>query len=167
VSRLAALLALLAVLGAPAAVLGQESAPEAAEAVPEPPDLPPGEDRIEHLTLRAPAPFEGMLLDMDTSLRWTFALEWYRHELGLTIRTHRRELAALDASHERELTIVRESYEREIEGLRGDLRDQATTFAQAQAHEHPWYDTFVFGSIVGVVLSGVLVGLTAWAAAEL
>lgn len=164
---LAALLALLTALGPPTAVRAQETAPEAAVEVPEPPDVPPGEDVIEHLTLRQPAPFEGMLLDLDTSTRWTLALEWYRHELGLTLRTHRRELAVLEGSHERELTLVRESYAREIDGLRGDLRAQAETFAQAQANSDPWYDTFVFGFIIGIVCSGVLVGLTAWAANEL
>jgi ElaB/YqjD/DUF883 family membrane-anchored ribosome-binding protein len=108
-----------------------------------------------------------MLLDTDTAIRWTNRLSWFRNELRLVMRTDAEILAAVRRSHETELRLVRESYEREIEGLRGDLRHQAETFAQAQAREHPWFDTFAFGAVVGIVLAGVIVGLTAWAASSM
>lgn len=164
---LAALLALVALLGAPDVVRAQEEATGGIVVAPEPPDLPPGDDVITPMAEGARAPHAGMLLDTDTAIRWTNRLSWFRNELSLTLRVHLRELAAMERSHARELRLVEESYTREIEGLRGDLRAQAQTFAQAQAREHPWFDTFAFGVVVGVVLAGVLVGLTAWAASSM
>jgi hypothetical protein len=166
-SRLAALLAFLVVLGAVAAVQAQEAAPGAAEAALEPPDIPPGDDVITAMAEGSRALHAGMLLDTDTAIRWTNRLSWFRNELRLVLRTDSEILSALRRSHETELRIVRTSYEREIEGLRGDLRQQAQTFAAARAAEHPWFDTFAFGAVIGVVLSGVLVGLVAWAASSM
>lgn len=149
----------LALWTLPEAVRAQDDAEEPVVA----PDVPPGDDVIEHLALRAPAPFEGMLLDMDTSIRWTHRIEWYRAELLVQHRTRISLLAAERHSHEVELTLTRESYEREITGLRTDLREQAAAAAQAlaQAREHPWYDTFSFGLTIGVLASALLVGVTA------
>jgi tetrahydromethanopterin S-methyltransferase subunit F len=158
------LLAVVALLGAPNTAQAQDEASEPVVEPREPPDLPPGDDVITALTEGARAPYTGMLLDTDTAIRWTNRLNWFRNELRLVMQTDAKILAAVRRSHETELRLVRESYEREIEGLRNDLRHQAETFAQAQARGHPWYDTFVFGVIIGVVFSCVLVGLTAWAA---
>jgi hypothetical protein len=164
---LAALLAVVALLGAPEAVRAQDEAAEPAVEPREPPDLPPGDDVITAVAEGSRAPHSGMLLDTDTAIRWTNRLSWFRNELRLVMRTDAEILAAVRRSHETELRLVRESYEREIEGLRGDLRHQAETFAQAQAREHPWFDTFAFGAVVGIVLAGVIVGLTAWAASSM
>lgn len=128
-----------------------------------PPDIPPGDDVITALAQGDRAPHAGMLLDTDTAIRWTHRLSWYQNELRLTLRSSEAVLAAVRSSHETELRLARESYEREITGLRGDLRTQA----QQLTHEQPWYDTFGFGFAVGVVTSGILVGLTAWAASAM
>lgn len=160
---LSVVLLLGAFLAAPDAARAQEEAVEA----PEPPDVPPGDDVITALSEGSRAPHSGMLLDTDTAIRWTNRLSWFRNELRLTLQTHARVLVAIERSHARELRLVEESYAREIEGLRSDLRAQAQTFAQAQTREHPWFDTFAFGAVVGVVLSGVIVGLTAWAASSM
>jgi hypothetical protein len=161
---LVALLALGGLLAAPEAVQAQDAASEGV-VVPSPPVMPPGEDVITELAPGDRAPHEGMLLDTDTAIRWTFRLEWYRNELGLTLRAHRRELAAIEGSAERRLRLQEESYLREIEGLRGDLRAQAAAFATAQGQ--PWYDTFLFGSIVGVVFTVVLAALIVWGTTSL
>lgn len=165
--RLLAALLVLGALFAPEVARAQEEAVGGAVEAPEPPDIPPGDDVITPLSRGTAAPHSGMLLDTDTAIRWTNRLTWFRNELSLTLRTHHRELVALDRSHARELRLIEESYAREIEGLREDLRAQAQTFAQAQAREHPWFDTFAFGAVVGVVLAGALVGLTAWAASSM
>lgn len=163
---LAALLALGALLGAPDAVRAQEEATGGIVVAPEPPDLPPGDDIITAVVEGTRAPHGGMLLDTDTAIRWTNRLSWFRNELRLTLDRHARELAAIERSHARELRLIEESYTREVDGLRGDLRTQAQTFAQS-VREHPWFDTFAFGSVVGVVLAGIIVGLTAWAASSM
>jgi len=160
VSRLWAVLGLvLAVWTTPGLARAQEDAEEPLVA----PDVPPGDDVIEHLALRAPAPVEGMLLDMDTSIRWTHRIEWYRQELQLQYRLRASLLDAERRSHATELSLTTTSMQREIDGLRQDLRDQAATAAQqlAQAREHPWYDTFVFGFVMGVLAVGLVVGVTA------
>ncbi len=124
-----------------------------------PPDIPPGEDVIEPLHRGEAAPFEGLLMDLDTSMRWANRLRWYRENTKLQLKLRDDTVAAVRASHQRELTLVTESYTREIEGCRGDLRQQAATFAAAS--DTPFYKTFSFGLVLGVILSGGLVGLTA------
>lgn len=156
----------LAVLAAPGVALAQEASQTPSDGSDEPlvaPDVPPGDDVIEHLALHAPAPVEGMLMDMDTSIRWTHRIEWYRAELQLQ---HRMRVTLLDAerrSHAVELQLTTDSMQREIDGLRQDIRTQAATAAQqlAQARDRPFYDSFGFGFIMGVVVTGLLVGLTA------
>lgn len=156
---LAALWLVLGLLSSPEVVLAQDEPVEA----PVPPDEPPGDDRIQPLSARQAAPFDGQLLDTDTAIRWTHRLEWYYDELHLAYRLRATLLAAERRSHEIELRLTTESMQREIEGLRQDLRDQAATAAQAlaQAREHPWYDTFVFGFVVGVLAVGLVMGVTA------
>lgn len=136
------------------------AAPGAAQEVPQPPDIPPGEDRIESLALRAPAPFAGMLLDTDTAIRWTHRLEWYRAELQLQLRTSASLLAAERSSHETQLRLVAESFGREIEGLRNDLREQAARYeaelARLRAPE-PFWESWGFAFGMGVLVTGVVV----------
>ena len=157
-TRLAPLYALLVVLALPGAVQAQDEATDALVA----PDVPPGEDRIEHLALRAPAPFEGMLLDMDTSIRWTHRMEWYRAELELQVRTRVSLLTAERRSHETELTLTRESYEREIDGLRTDIRAQATRYEEELTRlraPEPFWESWGFAFGMGVLVTGIIVGL--------
>jgi hypothetical protein len=162
VSRWTALAALMAVLASPGSLAAQDA--------PTPPDVPPGEDRIESLTLRAPAPFAGMLLDTDTAIRWTHRLEWYRAELQLQLRTSSSILEAERRSHGTELTLTRESFEREITGLREDLRTQATRYEEELARlraPEPFWESWGFAFGMGVVLVGAIVGVTAGVVASL
>jgi len=134
-----------------------------------PPDIPPGEDRIEYHQEGDPAQYEGMLLDLDTSIRWTNKLRWYQFRLTLIDSEMQERLDATNRSWERRLSLVEESYTREIEGLRTDVRAQATTFAEelAEAQDTPWYETWTFGFITGTVISVVVVGITAYAVSSL
>lgn len=157
-TRWAVLATLLAVLGAPGALQAQETP----VAVPEPPDVPPGEDRIESLALRAPAPFAGMLLDTDTAIRWTHRLEWYRAELQLQLRTAASILAAERSSHETELTLTSDSYTREIEGLMRDIREQAQRYEEELARlraPQPFWESWGFAFGMGVLVTGIVVGV--------
>lgn len=157
---LVALATVLALLTRPGVAQGQDVE------VPSPPAIPEGEDVIDHVLRGAAAPYEGYILDVDTSIRWTLQREWWPAELERTLRAHALEIRILTESHERELTLTTESYEREITGLREDIRRQAEVLARP-APTQPWYDTFGFGLVIGLVISAVLVGLVAWAAAEL
>lgn len=131
-------------------------------ALAQPPDIPPGEDRIEALDPNERAPYQGMLLDIDTALRWTNRLRWYREELRLQVERFDASMLAVRQSCDAELEVVRQSMGREIEGLRGDIREQAQMFERSR--RRPFYDTFGFGLVLGVVLVGVVVGLAAWVA---
>jgi hypothetical protein len=132
----------------------------AAQDIPVPPDIPPGEDVTVGLELGRPAPFRGVLIDVDTSIRQIHRLEWYEFRLRLEIESGLALRTALEESYRRELEGVRSSYEREIEGLRADLREQAATMAAALQPD-PFWETPGFGFIMGVLLSAVLVGVAA------
>lgn len=128
----------------------------------QPPDIPPGEDRIESVEAGARAPYQGMLLDIDTALRWTNRLRWYREELRLQVQRFDASMLAVRQSCDAEIEVVRSSLTREVEGLRLDIREQAQAFERSR--KRPFYDTFTFGLVLGVVVVGVIVGLTAWIA---
>lgn len=137
------------------------AAPTLAQEAPQPPDLPPGEDRIESVSQGRIAPFSGMLLDTDTAIRWTNRLTWWRETFSLRLRQQAEILDALRASHQTELEIVRASAVREIEGLRTDLRTSTERYEEMLAHEReqPFYETWGFAFGLGALAMGVVVGV--------
>lgn len=137
------------------------AAPASAQEALQPPDLPPGEDRIEAVTAASRAPYDGMLLDMDTAIRWTNRLTWYRETLQLRLREASEVLAAVRQSHETEITVLRESYVREIEALRTDLRTQVLRYETelARHRDPPFYETWGFAFGMGALAMGVVVGV--------
>lgn len=159
---LAALLALLLPVGAQA----QETALESLLRAPlTAPAIPPGEDRMVALDQGDRAPFTGILLDTDTAIRWTNALRWWPDAFRLRMDSVSSAVSLIEQYGDQRLRITEESRQREIDGLRQDLRTQAQQAAQAA--ERPWYTTFTFGLVVGVVVAGVLVGLGAWLLSEI
>lgn len=122
-----------------------------------PPRIPPGEDRTVVVSSGDRAPFTGVLLDTDTSIRHLHRLEWYEFRLELERTSHEAALVALRESYARERTALDASFGREIEGLRLDLREQAAAAVEASAPPEFW-ETSPFGFIMGVVLSAVLAG---------
>lgn len=152
------LLALVLALAVGLAPLTRAHAQDAADT---PPDLPPGDDTIEAVSQGEAAPFQGMLLNTDTAIRWTNRLLWYRQALRLRSEHFDDAVVMIQGSHARELGLIEGSYGREIEGLRQDLRDQAAAFAQSQ--DPAFYETWGFALALGVVLAGTLVGFSAWA----
>lgn len=126
-----------------------------------PPDIPPGNDVIQPLSRGQAAPFQGMLLDTDTSIRWANRIRWYQGHTEL-LRLLQTELQVATSQHQaRELQILERSYDREIDGLRDDLRKQAEVFARQS--DPPFYRTFSFGLVVGLTGSAILMALTVWA----
>ena len=128
-----------------------------------PPDLPPGEDRIEAMAAGSRAPFDGMLLDTDTSIRWLNRLRWWRETFQLRLRQNEEILDALRRSHSTELGVVRSSYEREISGLRDTARDLMLNYEQQlqRYRNPPFYETWGFAFGMGVVVVSVVVGVIA------
>ena len=131
-----------------------------AQEVPTPPDIPPGNDRIEHVEAGAAAPYEGMLLDMDTAIRWTNRLRWWPETYRLRLREAGELRVAEQGSYETRIRIVTESFTREIEGLRSDLREQAQRYEEQleRLRNPPFWETGWFGFTMGVVLMGLAVG---------
>lgn len=150
------------------AVCGLLAAPAQAQDV-GPPSIPPGEDQIEALSLGARAPFEGMLLSTDTSIRWVNRLRWWREAFRLRVEQNEELLTAVRNSHSREIDVVRGSYEREIDGLRADIRRTVALYERQleRYRDPPFYKEWGFAFGVGVVLVGAIVGITAGVAASL
>lgn len=145
------------------ALLTLWATPVAAQDVPEPPQIPPGEDRIEHVQRGVRAPYEGMLLDMDTAIRWTNQLRWWPETFQLRLLEQQELLEAERNSFRLRLNILDESRTREIEGLRVDLREQAETYERriARLEDPPFWQTGWFGFVCGVVVVGIGVAVGA------
>lgn len=153
----------LTLLAAP--VAAQEGAPVPEGDV----DVPPGENVIVVLPEGARAPFAGQLFDAATTLRWGNRIVRYRMRIHLLEEELRVCHEESEASTARQLQIVEESYTREIEGLRTDLRDQATRYEGelASLRNPPFYETwgFAFGmgalatAVVVAVIGGLVLGL--------
>lgn len=137
------------------------AAPTLAQEAVSPPDLPPGEDRIESVSQGRPAPFTGMVLDTDTAIRWTNRLIWWRETFQLRLREHSQIMEALRASHARELELVQQSYTREVTGLREDLRVSTERYEQelARYRDPPFYEQWGFAFGMGALAMGLVVGL--------
>ena len=132
-------------------------------------DVPPGENVIVVLQEGARAPFAGQLFDSATALRWGNRIVRYRMRIHLLEEELRICHEEREASAERQLQLVEASYTREIEGLRTDLREQATRYETELAgfRDPPFYETwgFAFGmgalatAVVVAVIGGLILGL--------
>jgi len=154
---LAALLALGLVLS-PVAVAAQD----AGAPVPEGDvDVPPGDNVIVVLPEGGRAPFAGQLFDPATALRWGNRIVRYRMRIALLTEELSICRTESEASAAEQLRIAEESYMREIEGLRTDLRDQATRYEEELARHRnpPFYETWGFAFGMGVLATGVVVGI--------
>lgn len=135
----------------------------------EEPELPPGDDQIEHVLSGARAPYEGMLLSTDTAIRWTNRLTWLRETLRLREEESARVLETVRASALTERQIIEGSYQRQIEALREDMRAAVARYEREllRHRDPPFYETWGFAFGVGVLVTGVLVGVVAGLVASL
>lgn len=131
-----------------------------------PPDelLDPPEARFLYRKPGEPALYEGILLDMETAARWTALRVWYQKQLKDNADRLRKLMVAQHKTSTEILTLTEESRKREIEGLRADLRKQAKDFERAK--RVPFYKTWTFGFVCGIVLSGAITGASTWAATK-
>lgn len=126
--------------------------------------LDPPDAKLVPLDAGARAPYEGVLLDTATSARWVARLVWYKKQLKIDANSLRGAMQKqaiyyqkLDAAHAA-------SCGREILGLRTDLREQAASFERAK--KVPFYKTWTFGMITGLVAGVGAASLVTWSATK-
>lgn len=120
-------------------------------------DIPPGDDRIEILKERQPAPYEGLLYDKDTAVRWSNWLRQYKVRLKEDVDLERTKgvlaLEAAERMHTAQTQILTSELEKQ--------RVRADTL-QRELEAPPWYRTVWFGAATGALITGgfaIAVGL--------
>jgi hypothetical protein len=117
---------------------------------------------------RALAPFEGVLFDPPTLVRWAQRIQWLEHRLELEHELHVQLEEATRASYQ-ELTVqLTESYEREISTDRQIIDETQAALDRAHARlaeleRRPPHRAFAIGTGFGavMVLTAVIVGTVA------
>jgi hypothetical protein len=129
-----------------------------------PPDelLDPPGARFLHRKPGESVPFEGVLLDLETAARWAAVRVWYQKQLWDNANRLRDVMRVQHKVSTEILALTDASRKREIAGLRADLRKQAKAFERAK--KVPFYRTWTFGLVCGIVLSGVITGTSTWVA---
>lgn len=110
------------------------------------------------------APFDGRLLDTETAARWVAVRVWYQKQLKLDADALRDVMRKQHTAAVALRVSDTASYKREIMGLRQDLRDQAKAFTRAK--KVPFYKTWAFGLVCGIVLSGAIAAGSTYAATK-
>jgi hypothetical protein len=121
-------------------------------------DIPPGEDNIVVVKKGDPAPFTGQLFDPSTALRWANWLEQYRLRLKADVELEQKRGELGTALWQQKYTIQKDFYEVQLAQA---LKDKEAL--TVRLNDRPWYTTVWFGSVLGVVGTGLLVGGTAYA----
>jgi hypothetical protein len=152
-----ALSVLLVVLLIAAPVQAQEGAPVPEGDV----DVPTGPDVIVVAREGVAAPFTGQLFDQATALRWGNRLVRYRMRIHLLEEELNMTRAAYDASIAQRLDLQAQSYGREIDGLRTDLRDQATRYESelARYRNQPFWESWGFAFGMGALVVAIVVAV--------
>lgn len=128
--------------------------------------VPEGEDKIQAVFEGRGAPYTGQLFSNETALRWANWLEQYRLQLPILLDTQRQvclaEIAYRDnvlKFHDEGALKIQNDLTQRLERL--ELKN---TELQVQLSKGPaWYDSREFGIVLGVVGTGALVFLSAWA----
>lgn len=128
------------------------------------PSIPPGPDNRVVLHARELAPFEGILFDPTTLVRWTNRILWLESRLHLEHELHVTSEDAARAAFDRQLSTVVASYEREAAWNRGEQERLTADLTATRAHvarleRRPWYRSFGFGMGLGaglVLTAGIL-----------
>jgi len=126
--------------------------------------IPSGDDVIIRIEKGEPAPYDGQLFSTDTAIRWGFWLQQYKLRLKEDVeKEHRACRVKLDYK-DKELTL-RVTMHKEIErDLTERLKrsEKGRLEAEDDARNPPFWQSFEFGLITGVVISSVVAVLTAW-----
>jgi hypothetical protein len=130
-------------------------------------DYPPGDDQIVPLALGGRAPFDGQLFSTDTAIRWGFRLQRLRLQLEEDVAREREICAAQNDLLTTKMGLAAENQQFQLTTLRDQLAGEHQTILDltaqlAAAEEPPWYRTWTFGLIVGVVMTGALVAVSGY-----
>lgn len=129
-------------------------------------DIPPGDDKIVGVREGEKAPFTGQLFDPPTALRWANWLQQYKLRLQTDVEMQKRVCEADVKLGERKLEIEQEKNKVVTDDLRKQvaLRDVRVLELEKSIDNPPFYRSFWFGAVVGVVTTGALFGVGVWAA---
>lgn len=132
----------------------------------EPPDIPPGPEVRLSLTRGTAAPFEGVLLDPATMVRWTNRILWLQNQLRAQYDAHLAFEEATRVSYERYSIAVEQSHFRETEWQNAErerliqeaerLRTRITALERRPPHRA---FAIGFGLGAGAILLSTLVGV--------
>jgi hypothetical protein len=128
--------------------------------------IPEGDDVIVPIREKQPAPFDGQLFNNDTALRWGFWLQQYQLRLKSDVEAEQQSCKIQLEYKDKELSIEK-SLRGTIETDLGDRLLRAEKYRLAAEEDNrnpPFWKTFQFGLIVGVVVSGTVAALVAWGA---
>jgi hypothetical protein len=123
--------------------------------------IPTGDDHISTLKKGQPAPFDGQLFDTDTAIRWGFWLQQYKYRLGADAKKYQQLCRVEMDFRDKKLAIEQERSEKVEKDLRDRLlrSEKARVAAEEEANDPPWYNTRVFGVIIGVVATAAVFGV--------
>lgn len=122
--------------------------------------IPPGEDVIQAIRKGQTAPFDGMLFDNATALRFGNYIEQARLQAQLCYKTWAETRDAEQAYWRGVVSVEQES----AEEVKADLKVRLTRVEEENARLQgelskgpPWYNTRTFGLVLGVVGTSALV----------
>jgi hypothetical protein len=114
--------------------------------------VPPGNDVIDVVKAGQAAPHDGQLFDQPTALRWANYLQQCQARLKLDpLYQYKLDQADLTAA-QRVIALQQAEYTR----VTTDLQNKLTDAQKAEANP-PFYRTFWFGAVVGVVASVAII----------
>ncbi len=107
---------------------------------------------------RALAPFEGILFDPPTLVRWAQRIEWLEHRLELEHTLHVQLEDASRASYQELTTQLTTSYERETSADRQIISETQAALDRAERRiteleRHPPHRAFAIGAGLGAGLT--------------
>jgi len=120
--------------------------------------IPSGEDVIVPLKPGDPVPFPGQLFANPTALRWSNWLRQYKFRLQADTELQK-------SLGETQVQLWQEKYklqQHQYDAVTADLMVRLRT-AENEVSSPPWYRTVWFGVTLGVVSTGLAVGLSAYA----
>lgn len=126
--------------------------------------IPPGDDVIVVLNKNEKAPFSGQLYSYGTALRWGNWLSQYKLRLEIDVEAEKKA-CEIQLSYSRRLYDAEEERNQRVEtDLRSRLQkaEGARLVAEERARNPPFYETFTFGFVVGLVVTGGIGAVVVW-----
>lgn len=130
--------------------------------------IPPGDDKITVMQKGHPAPYDGQLFDIDTAIRWAFWLQQYKYRLRADALKYQQLCEVETGFRDQKLVIEKERNKTIDTDLRDRLlrSEKARLAAEEEARNPPWYSTWTFGLVTGVVATAVIFGVATAAVGE-